>query len=243
MRKSLVGATVAVVMVLSSACSVLTRDPEPEQPNRSRGAAAILDVVDWGFVEGLLSVRVVNNTDRTLERAEAVISIVKTNGVSLSAGASIANDTCCTVLSLPPEGHFGLYVDLGEEVRASDIDDIRVDYRAVSWSPAVDDALTTLEPTKIELEGGETDAVVTTMVRTRGEDPVAAAAGQAFLVGPGGEFIAVVSGRFSCFAPGAPRRVEMELYHPVPDGTTVESVVAYPLNDPTSTAGSGDCPG
>lgn len=241
MRRQLVGAALAVVMTLSSACGVLARDAEPEEPNRSRAATAPLDVIDWGIVEGLLSVRVVNNTDRTLERAEAVINIVTSDGRGgVSAGASVDDDLCCTVLSLPPGGHFGLYVDLGPNI--GEIEDINVNYAEVAWSPAVADALTMLEPGKARLAGSDSNATVTTQI-TSTDKQVDAAAGQAFLTGPDGEFLAVVSGRFSCFSPGEPRRVVLELFHPVPDGTTVESVVAYPLRDETSTAGAGSCSG
>lgn len=241
MRRELVGAALAVVLTLSSACSVLARDVEPEQPNRSRASAGPLDVVDWGIVEGLLSVRVVNNTDRTLERAEAVINIVTGDGRGgVSAGASVDDDLCCTVLSLPPGGHFGLYVDLGPDI--GEVQDIQVSYAEVAWSPAVADALTMLKPGEARLAGGETNATVTTRI-TATDGQVDAAAGQAFLTGPDGEFLAVVSGRFSCFSPGEPRKVVLELFHPVPEGTTVESVVAYPLRDESSTAGAGSCSG
>ena len=239
MRRILVGAALAVAMTVTSACSVLSRDAEPEEPNRSQGSA-VLGIVGWGVVEGLLSVRVVNNTERTLEHARAVINIVRADGVSLSAGGSVADDACCTVLSLPPQGHFGLYVDLG--LAPEEIEEVQVSYADVAWAPAVADALTTLETGRVSLEGGDTGATVTAMI-TAQDAPVDAAAGQAFLTGPDGEFLAVVSGRFSCFSTSRPRRVEMELFHPVPDGTTVESVVAYPLNDPTTTAGAGSCPG
>lgn len=241
MRRELVGATLAVVMALSGGCSALAREVEPEQPNRSQSGAGPLDVVEWGVVEGLLSVRVVNNTDRTLERAEAVINIVPTGGRGgVSAGGSVPDDLCCTVLSLPPGGHFGLYVDLGPEI--GEIADIEVSYADVAWSPAVDNALSTLQSGKVRLEGGRSEATVTTRI-TSTDKLVDAAAGQAFLTGPDGEFLAVVSGRFSCFSPGRPRTVVMELFHPVPDGTTVESVVAYPLRDATTTVGAGSCSG
>lgn len=239
MRRNLVGA-LAIALTLSSACSVLSRDAEPEKPNRSQQRWAVLDVVDWGVVDGLLSVRVVNNTGRTLERAKAVINIVRTDGVSLSAGGSVEDDTCCTVLSLPPDGHFGLYVYLG--VETDEIEEVRVSYADVAWSPAISDALTSLEAGRVSLKGGEAGATVTAMITAK-DKPVDAAAGQAFLTGPDGEFLAVVSGRFSCFSPGRPRRVEMELFHPVPGGTTVDSVVAYPLSDRTTTAGAGSCSG
>ena len=240
MRRFLVGTVLAAVLVGSSACGVLEREAAVERPNQEQQGSAVLEIVDWGVVGGLLSVRVVNKSGRTLERARAVITIVRGNGVSVSAGGSVVDDKCCTVLSLPPEGHFGLYVDLGEQ--AEGIQEVRVGYADVSWSPPVDDALTTLDPKRVSLTRGESGTTVTSMVTTT-DDLVQAAAGQAFLTGPDGEFLAVVSGRFSCFSPSRPRRVKMELFHPVPDGTTVESVVAYPLNDPTTTAGAGSCSG
>ncbi len=238
MRRILVGAALVVVLALSSACSVVSRDLEPETPNPSRQAAGPLMVVDWGIVDGLLSVRLVNDTDRNLERAKAEISVVRADGLRIGAGGAESDDLCCTVLSLPPGGHFGLYVDLG--IDADQVADVEVNYTEVAWSPPREEALTALTTRKATLVGGETNASVTALV-TSSDEPVDAAAGQAFLNGPDGEFLAVVSGRFSCFSPDRPREVMLELYHPVPDGTTVESVVAYPLSDLTTTEGATSC--
>jgi hypothetical protein len=59
---------------------------------------------------------------------------------------------------------------------------------------------------------------------------------QAFLNGPDGEFLAVVSGRWFCFSRGS-HEIRMEFPHPVPPNTTIDRVVIHPVDDdPDGTA-------
>ena len=99
-----------------SGCGLLERDPPEEVPNVNPAGSSsnrALTLVDWGVVDGLLSVRLRNTTERTLERANALVTIRLADGVSLSSGPSVPDDECCTLLGVPPGGDFGVYVDIG----------------------------------------------------------------------------------------------------------------------------------
>jgi hypothetical protein len=230
-------ATLVAVSLLSAGCGVLERDLPTEVANTSRERTGVLRVVEWGVTDGLLSVRVHNDSQRVLRRAEAVMVIRLDDGVSLSAAGTLPDDLCCTLLDVPPGKDFGLYADLGE--RADLVEDVEIRFDRVSWAPPDSPSTPELvmdEPVLADTAGG---AEVRTRI-TASEDLPALAA-QAFLRGPDGEFLAVVSGRFRCFAADRPRSVVVQLFHPVPKGTVIESVETYPMSGATAGA-AGSCP-
>jgi hypothetical protein len=189
--------------------------------------STVLQTVDWGVVDGMLSVRVRNTTDRTLEHATTDIVVTDSSGTAQSTGAP-DSDPCCTILNLPPGGEFGLYLDLGS--MNEDIAGVDVAYRDISWLPASAGTATTLTAGRTHLTAGDSESVVTAHIKAHG-DSVRVIVGQAFLTDPTGKFMAVVSGRFDCFTEDRSRTVEMQLFHAVPPGTRVQRVVAYALPD------------
>jgi hypothetical protein len=236
-RRALSVLTVLLALV-ASGCSFLQRDLPEEVPNPQAQQTQVLQVVDWGLVDGLVSVRVRNTSDdRALRRAEAVITVRMDDGTSVAAGGSVDHDLCCTLLDLPPGGEFGIYIDLG--VADESVDDVDVRLDNLTWRPADDEQVPLPRLSRPVLEQADVAAEVVTRVRTADQVPLLAA--QAWLVGPDGEFLAVVSGRFRCFEKDTPRQVRLELFHPVPEGTSVAEVVAYPITDEAVVTDEGGC--
>lgn len=231
-------ATLAVVLSLSTAaCGVLERRVPDEIPNPERERPGALKVDQWGVTDGLLSVRVENNSEAMLERADATIVVELADGSSISARGEAPQDLCCTLLDVPPDEDFGLYVDLGE--RAEAVEQVEVSYSNLTWAPA---EATTKVPSIVlgEPKLADTEGSTEVRVDVTADADLETIAAQVFLHGPDGEFLAVVSGRFRCFTADEPRPIVVELYHPVPDGTVVESMVAYPLTTETADA-VGSC--
>lgn len=248
MPTRLAAGVVALALGLSG-CSLLERPLPEETPNANPAGSSgtrALTLVDWGVVDGLLSVRLRNTTDRTLDRASALVTIRLADGVSMRSGPAVLDDECCTLLGVPPRSDFGVYVDLGGAAGTTDdVDAVEVTYTELAWAPPPSaeekKPAPTLDLGSFRLETGEGGAEVVTEITAEGGD-VAAVAGQAFLTTADGSFLAVVSGRFKCFAEDQPRKVVMELFHSVPEDTVVETVVAYPI--PASSASDEtDCPG
>jgi hypothetical protein len=198
-----------------------------------------LETVNWGTVDGLLSVVVSNPADRTLRYAIATIVALGADGQELGTFTDTAlNAGCCTVADLPPGGAYGFYAEVGPDI--AEVADVEMTYRDIAWgaTQVPTNAALTVQP--VGVNAGDLGAVVVADVSTPGP-AVADAVVQAYLIGPDGEFLAVVSGRWGCFAAGETRRVWMQLFHPVPEGTQVHSMVAHPrLEAPKSSAPS--CP-
>ena len=206
-----------------------SQSSEPLESGETRPAAP-LETDSWGTVDGMLSVVVKNPAKRTLRYAVATIVARDANGTALGTSSTGApNGTCCAVADLPPGASYGFYFDLGAE--ADQVAEVEMAYRDVAWG-APEDAETAppMEATPVGLSAGALGAVVIADVSAPGA-AVTQAVAQAYLVGPDGQFLAVVSGRWTCFPAGGSRRIEMQLFHPVPEGTVVDSVVAYPLTD------------
>ena len=53
---------------------------------------------------------------------------------------------------------------------------------------------------------------------------------QAFVTDATGEFLAVVSGRWTCLESGR-RAIRMQLFHPLPEGARVERMAVHPVPD------------
>ena len=206
-----------------------SQSSDPLEGGETRPAAP-LETESWGTVDGMLSVVVSNPAKRTLRYAVATITARDAGGVALGTSSTGAPDgTCCAVADLPPSATYGFYFDLGPD--ADRVAEVEMTYRDVAWgAPEESEATSTMEATAVGLSAGALGAVVIADVSTPGP-AVTQAVAQAFLTGPDGEFLAVVSGRWTCFPAGGTRRIEMQLFHPVPEGTQVDAVVAYPTTD------------
>lgn len=222
------------VGLLGSGCDqVSTMGGGAQTAPSAAPARPILVTQEWGVVDGMLSVVVRNTTDRTLRGADAVITARDRNDVLIVSSLEAEDGVCCSIADLPAGEEFGLYVDVGDA--AGEISRVDVAYRGVAWSPPGETPTGTLAAQPVRLDGNGQGAVVVAKVKT--PDPmVAQASVQAFLTGPDGEFLAVVSGRWYCFSRGT-HEIRMQLLHPVPAGTTVKDVVIHPVtDDPGGTA-------
>lgn len=235
-RAGVVVATLLVVGLLGSGCdqasTKLTGGGSGQPAPAAAPARPILVTQEWGVVDGMLSVVVENSTERTLRSAEAVITARDRNDVLIVSSLEVQGGACCAVVGLPPGQEFGLYVDVGES--ADEISRVDVSYREVAWAPAGESQPSALAADLVRLDGNGQGAVVVANVGTK-QQMVAQANVQAFLTGPDGAFLAVVSGRWYCFSQGS-REIRMQLLHPVPAGTTVDRIVIYPVTDDPSGA-------
>lgn len=182
-------------------------------------------VVEWGVNGQQLAVVVKNQTRSLIVSATVRIQAYDENHRLIVASTGPQRSKCCTILGLPPRQRFGLFLFVGP--RASDVRSVRVDY--VDTDVRTDDpkARGTYSTEVTALDRQPDDTVVTATITAHG--PVTPfLVGQAFVTGPDG-LIGVISGRFYCFEDGASRRMRMQLKHPVPAGSRVESVVAYPV--------------
>jgi hypothetical protein len=231
---AVVGALIGLVAV--SGCSDISAQLSGEQVSDPMQAEEVvtplLETVSWGEVDGMLSVVVRNPRERTLRHATAVFVARDSAGVTVGSSTSSAKKgTCCTVYDLQPDASYGFYFDVG--VDAGNVAEVEVTYRDVAWRAGASAPVPAMRGAPVALTANALGAVVLADVTTP-ESPVPQAVAQAFLNGPDGDFIAVVSGRWACFEAGVPRRIKMQLYHPLPAGTTVESVVAYPVGEDAS---------
>lgn len=224
--------TLAALAASLTGCAQLTgADADVEDPTAgTAGSTDVLATQEWAELDGLVSVLVRNDGDRTLRRATAVVTAVDERGVTLASSAvQSARSDCCTVLDLPPGTTYGLYFDT--QVDPAAIADVEVRYRDVSW--ANDDTAPSVTATSAGIRGTAEGTVVLADVTPAGT-AVDLATVQATLARPDGTFLAVVSGRWHCFPADQVQRIEMELLHPVPDGTTVTSVQVLPIRPPNA---------
>lgn len=229
-----------VVALLSlSACSDLQAQMDGAElmtddlPASAR-VPEVLATTEWAETEGLVSVVVRNDDDRTLTTAEATMTAYDAEGAVVGTydTTTMAGDSaCCTVLSLAPGEDFGLYFAVGPG--AERIEEIALDYGRIAWAAAgEDDASTTgsavAVPRATILDPDRT--LVRAVVDVGGAD-LPRALVQAVLRGRSGKLIAVVTGRWSCLESGSRRAITMELFQPVPVGTSVDTVTVRPLDD------------
>lgn len=247
-------ATAAVVLVLAGSLSACTDDDpaagevDGEIGGGAQAAVEVLETVEWGVLDGMVSVVVRNDTDRTLRHAQAVVTAVDQRGTTLATStAQGRRSDCCTVFDLPPDASYGLYFDI--ETDPADIADVTVRFRDVSWGPADLTADPGAQAAPVEIRGGTEGAVVVADVAPT-VDALDGATVQAMLESEG-RFLAVVSGRWRCFAAGTTTRIRMQLFHPVPPGTSVSAVTVLPIRAPNESEqyddagapGNGTCAG
>ena len=192
-----------------------------ESEERPAPGAVPASVVRFARTGTLLAVEVRNDSDYYLRAAR--LRIVARDGRGREvAQAGAPRWSCCTLLDVPSGGRYGAWASIPRDappVREVSVEvvDARVG-RPTGTTPKV-----VASPGSVQREADGT--VVTTSLTATG--PVdGRVAAQAFLVGPRGRFVAVVSGRFWCFADGDTRTVRMQLPQTVPRGTRVDRIVA-----------------
>lgn len=224
-------ALTALVASLAGCAQLTGADADVADPTAgTTGSTDVLATQEWGELDGLVSVLVRNDGDRTLRRATAVVTAVDERGVTLASSAvQSARGDCCTVLDLPPGTTYGLYFDT--QVDPAAIADVEVRYRDVSW--ANDETISSVTAESVGIRGSAEGTVVLADVTPAGT-AVDVATVQATLARPDGTFLAVVSGRWHCFPADQVQRIEMELLHPVPAGTTVTGVQVLPIRPPNA---------
>lgn len=220
----------ATIVVLPGCSQVQAQMDGAERSSSERTVSndSLLETVEWGQVNGLLSVLVRNNTDRVLRRAEAIVSVRNTKGVAVGSSADkTVEGPCCTAVEVPPGGTFGFYFYAGD---TSQVEAVDVAYKNVQWSDAgvSGGSAATIEPAHL-FYNSEGSAVTADVTAQGG--PIDAAIVQAVIDGPDGNFITVISGTWFCFVPGPPRRILMQIYTALPEGSRIRSVTAYPRPD------------
>ncbi|MFB9311834.1 hypothetical protein [Nocardioides plantarum] len=234
------GLLALALLLLTSGCAQLGAQMDGAEQDGAGSSASVdthvLETVEWGQVNGLLSVLVRNTTDRVLRHADAVISVKGRDGTALgSTAASTIEGRCCTAIEVAPGASFGFYFYLDDAASVGQVD---VTYKNVLWAAAgrTRSSQTSIAP--LRLQDNAAGTLLVADVTTKG-DPIDAAVVQALIDGPDGKFLAVISGTWFCFAPGAvPDRIKMQLYTKVPRGSTVRSVTAFPLPDKDAAAES-----
>ncbi|MEQ4524061.1 hypothetical protein [Nocardioides kribbensis] len=202
------------------------------------GAAEAPDVLttsEWAVTDGLLSVLVRNEEDRTLRTAEVTLEAFDRDGVSLgtwSASAMVGQDACCTVTDLAPGEIYGLYFPVGVDV--GEVAAVDLDYRDVAWQPAATDQdSSTASATGLASDLNASRTVVNADL-TVGSADIPQALVQAILRGVDGQLVAVVTGVWTCLTAFEVRPIEMQLFQGVPEGTVVDSITVRPLDPSTS---------
>ncbi|MDN4162844.1 hypothetical protein [Nocardioides abyssi] len=227
LRRAIAVGVLALAPVLGG-CSTISdqlagSEVDPSAATSAASAESQLETVTWAELDGLVSVVVRNPTDRVLRRAEAVVTLRDSRGVALASTTTPRSreDGCCTVRSLRPGGTYGLYV--GTAGPGSEVADVEVTYRDVSWSST---ALPRVEAEPVRIVEGSRGSVVLADVTVEKELPSAVV--QAVVNDPDGDLVAVVSGTWTCFEAGDTRRIFMQLFRRVPAGSVVESVAVHP---------------
>lgn len=239
MHRMAVLTAIAAATLVTSGCSAITDQLDGEEVGSREttevAAVPLLTTRQWGVVDGLLSVVVENTTDRTLRYATGYVT-ARTDDNEIVAASIESDATCCEVVDLAPGGEYGFYLDVGED--AGSITRVDVGYRNFSWAPAAEEpAPATVRAKPVRIDQGPSSAVVTAdLVSAGAHDEVVA---QAFVTDRAGDFIAVVSGRWSCLVDGR-RSIRMELFHLLPEGAKVERVLVHPVSDDPTRA-KPDC--
>ncbi|MDN4174394.1 hypothetical protein QWY28_15630 [Nocardioides sp. SOB77] len=227
LRRTLLPVAAGALALSLSGCSTISdqlagSEVDPTATSAAASAGSLLETVSWAELDGLVSVVVSNPTERVLRRADAVITLRDSRGTALASSVTrMREDGCCTVRSLRPGGTYGLYVGTVDE--GAEVADVEVTYRDVSWSSA---PLPEVGAEPVRIEEGPRGSVV--LADVTAEEAVPSAVVQAVVTDPDGGLVAVVSGTWTCFAAGDTRRIFMQLFRRVPQGSLVESVSVHP---------------
>lgn len=196
-----------------------TRSPAPTDP-------AGPTLVTWGFTNHLLAAMVRNDGHRTLRSAHVRIDVFDPNGMRIYTSPPDLESKCCQLHNLPVGARAGLFLDL--HALRPRVGKVVLSYEQPVWAPAGAPVfhVQVSRARLVHLRGG--DVEVRAALRVEGTQ-IPYAAAQAFLTGPRHGLVAVISARVYCFRPGVWHAIRMSFTHPVPRGTTLQGVVAYPL--------------
>ncbi|MDQ1710995.1 MAG: hypothetical protein QOE45_445 [Frankiaceae bacterium] len=219
-----------VALLLAAACghgpsAVVGAEPGEQLP----GAPLPLEVLEIGRAGRLVSVLVrnPNPTYGLRDTGVAVTARSKTGAPLGHAHASTGDQNCCTVISLPPHGTVGFYVDLPRSADGIAVDSVTVgvpDNRWVPWTGTRPGASTA----NVVLSRTADGAVVTgTLTTTAALMPYVFA--QAVVEDPWGHLVAVVTGVAFCHKAREPKEFSLKLDHPLPVGSKVRAVNAVPF--------------
>jgi hypothetical protein len=194
-----------------------------------------LQVDKWGFTaDGLLSVIVSNVGDATVRSARAIISAEDAYGnvvaaVSAQAGTPLGV-RCCTIIGLSPGQRYGLYSNVG--TRISRVKSVSVQYTSVRTDvDNVTSPVLSMSDASLHTDGKRANVYVTVQMSQHVGPYITV---QAVLVDPDKKFLGVISGGFYCLAANTKRTIKLQFFHPVPTGSTVDSVVSFPLDTTTA---------
>lgn len=210
-------------------------EPDSQSDSPTVGITPLLETAEWAVTDGLLSVVVRNDNDRTVRTAKVALTAYSEQHapVAAVAGDSMVGESgCCTVVDVAPGDVFGLYFALGDVVGA-EVADIELAFSDIAYAEteAVDPPSFVATAQGTALKGSSTTVAATLQ---NGPKPVPLAVVQAVLRGRTGKLVAVVTGRWTCFAPEEMRPVRVELFQPVPRGTVVDTITARPLAGPNT---------
>jgi hypothetical protein len=195
-----------------------------------------LKVDAWGYTaDGLLSVIVSNVGGATVRSARAIISATDAYGnvvAAVSAPQGTALGTrCCTIIGLAPGQRYGLYSDIG--TRTPRVRTVSVQYTAVRTDDvaSVASPVASISQPSLRTDGAKATVFATVKMSARAGPYITV---QALLAGPDKKFLGVISGGFYCLAANTTRTIKLQFFHPVPAGSSVDSVVSFPLDATTA---------
>ncbi len=184
------------------------------------------EIVTWGGHDQQLAIIIRNQGPRNIRSAKVHISATDADGNQIVSTTGEPDSTCCTIFGLAPGQQFGLFVNMTDEI--DDVADVAVRYVDAQFAPATPKPEYTIAAQDAELHHTADDAVVTATVTADG-DVTSTIAGQVFLTDDSDRLVAVISGRFYCFASGVSKRLTMQLLVPAPEATHIQKIVAYPI--------------
>jgi hypothetical protein len=224
------GVSVLVALLLAAACgrgdSVVSAPPG----GTLAGPPLPLEVIEIGRAGRLVSVLVRNpNPTYGLRDTGVAVTARGRNGAPLGhAHASPGDRNCCTVITLPPYGTVGFYVDLPASAANAAVDSVTVgvpDNRWVPWGSTRPGASTS----NVELSRTPDGAVVTgTLTSAAALMPYVFT--QAVVEDAAGRLVAVVTGVAFCHKLRIPKEFTLRLDHPLPVGSRVRAVTAVPFS-------------
>lgn len=223
--------------VSTSASSSSSSQPPPHDGVEvGSNPSTWLKVDAWGATkDGLISVIVSNVGDATVRSARAIIAAKDKFGnvvAAISAPPGTALGTrCCTIIGLAPGHRYGIYSDIG--TRLSRVKSVSVQYASVRTErSSVTSPVKSMTHATLKRRGSTQVDVYVTVNMAKKVGPYITV--QAFLDGPDKKFLGVISSGFYCLEANTSRRIKLQFFHPVPAGTSVESVLSYPLDSTTA---------
>jgi hypothetical protein len=227
MRAFAVSAFLALTLV--SGCAQITDQmdgAEVDATPDNASSVSVMETVEWAELNGLVSIVVRNPTARMLHRAEAVITVVNSEGEEVATSRRrVYEGPCCTAVDVPPGGTFGFYLYTGEAPGA--VEDVQVTYKNMSWGAAGSGGGPVATATPVRIGPNPLGTLAVADVTTQG-GPVDSAIVQAVLEDADGSLVAIISGTWTCFQSGPATRIKMQLYQVAPAGTEIRSVSVFP---------------